>query len=296
MPIEIKTIYNAATLNYRFKEKLNSYKNCIEKKNIDGCHGFNNEHLNTGVIQNKICEAVIQFLTHLKEETKDTTYRDNGCKYLYYWLYTHMKKDQETIKNTLKLYEELYRIYNQKHDLLNTFDNYIKEMNEHTSEKLVKLTDMYNILDNFYEGEKPPKPKVDCISGVAALYTKYLDECIKGYDDDFCDELKNFRKKHNFIIQKVLLCEGEQYLLPPVVRVNRVDMTIIPYTLISVTSFILPILYKFTAFGPWIRHLIGKNRNMLDNINEEPNQLLDTYEIGDDNSNMLNYNIAYNFS
>ncbi|SBT55339.1 PIR Superfamily Protein [Plasmodium ovale wallikeri] len=64
----------------------------------------------------------------------------------------------------------------------------------------------------------------------------------------------------------------------------------------SITSLILPILYKFTAFGPWIRRLLGRNENILQYINEEENHSLNTYEIQDDNSNMPNYYIAYNSS
>ncbi|SBT54094.1 PIR Superfamily Protein [Plasmodium ovale wallikeri] len=296
MPLEIQTIYNAATLNDRYKEKLNSFKNDLKTKNINGCQNFNNQYLNTGVDAYKICEAVILFLGHLIEETTDTIYRDNGCKYLFYWLYTHVINDEQTNKNTLKLYKDLYTIFNEEYNGSYNFDNYINVMNENTIEKLVKLTNIYDKLDNFYEGKESPVPKRDCVSGVSDLYTKYSYECIKGYDYDFCDELKNFRKKHNFIIQQVLLCEGEEYLLPPVESFDAVNKTIIPFSFISISSLILPILYKFTPFGPWIRRLIGKNKNILENIDEETSHSLNTYEIGDDNSSIRDYIIAYNSS
>ncbi|SBT01696.1 PIR Superfamily Protein, partial [Plasmodium ovale curtisi] len=69
--------------------------------------------------------------------------------------------------------------------------------------------------------------------------------------------------------------------------------TIIPFTLISFISLILPILYKFTAFGPWIRQLVFKNRNVLDNINEDINDSLQIYERENDYSKTRGYNIAY---
>ncbi|SBS80878.1 PIR Superfamily Protein [Plasmodium ovale curtisi] len=263
MHLEITTIYNAAYSNCKYKETLYSFKNSREMQNTDGCTGFTNEHLKNETNQDKICEAVILFLRHLKEET-DSTYRDNGCKYLYY--------------------------------CSNTFKNYINEMNEQTSDKLVKLTDMYNKLEDFYEIKKSHETEKKCTSGVKDLYAEYLDECRKGYDYDFCDELKNFRKKHNYYVQKVLFCEGEQYFLPPVERFDTVDMTIIPFSLMSVTTLILPILYKFTAFGPWIRRLIGKNENLLKYINEEKNHSLNTSEMENENSEILRYNIVYNSS
>ncbi|SBT53974.1 PIR Superfamily Protein [Plasmodium ovale wallikeri] len=289
------SLYNAAALSNRYKEKLDSYENSTEMKNMAGCSEFHNEHLNAKDKQNKICEAVISFLSHLQKET-DPIYRDSGCKYLYFWLYTHVISNQQTIENTLNIYKELYNIYNKNHEGSDVLTNYINVMNEDISDKLVKLTNIYNKLDNFYDGITEPLPKGKCNSGVSELYATYLDECKKGYDDDFCDELKIFRKKHNFIIERVLSCEGKQYLLPPVERFNTVSKTIVPFTLLSVTSFILPVLYKFTALGPWIRHHIGKNRNVCNNMNEEADQLVYSYEIEDDNFSMQNYNIAYNSS
>ncbi|SBS92765.1 PIR Superfamily Protein [Plasmodium ovale curtisi] len=265
MPLEIQTIYNAANLNYSYKEKLDSYKNSTEM-NMAGCQKFTNQHLDDGVNVYRICVAVISFLSYLIEETENTTYRDIGCKYLFYWLYTHVKSNEQASKNMLKLYNELHRIHNEQHNSLGIFNK-----------KIFPVTN-----DN-------------CISGVSDLYAKYSDECREGYDD-FCDELTNFRKKHNFIIQEVLLCQGKQYILPPVEKFDTANKTIIPFSLIPLTSLILPILYKFTAFGPWIRRKIGKNKNIWKNINEETNNSLNTYEIGEDNLNMRDYNIAYNSS
>ncbi|SBS94393.1 PIR Superfamily Protein [Plasmodium ovale curtisi] len=296
MHLEITTIYNAAYSNYIYKSKLDSYKNEKETKNLNGCPEFTNEHLNSESNKQKICEAVILFLKHFKEESDDTTYYDIGCKYLFYWLYTHVKSNEKAFINTLNLYKQLYSIYNEKHNGLGIFNEYIDVMNEHTIDKLVKLTDMYNILDNFYERNTSQETEENCTSGVKDLYTKYLDECRNGYDYDFCDELKNFRKKHNYFIQNIKKCKGVKYLLPPVEKSDTVGTTIIPFSLITVTSLILPIIYKFTAFGPWIRRIIGKNKNILEYINEDTNHSLNTYEIRDDSSNMPNYNIAYNSS
>ncbi|SBT83717.1 PIR protein [Plasmodium ovale] len=347
MPLEIQTIYNAAYSNCIYKHKLDSYKNDGELENNDSCSEFTNSNLINQDESQKICKAVILFLSHLKEykvvtygdtvygntsngdsahgdsahgdsahgdiahgdtaygdtaygdtaygdtEYGDTTYRDNGCKYLFYWLYNHVLKNGQTIENVLNMYKDLYRIYIQHHDNLNTFDKYINEMNEHTSYKLVRLTNLYNELDKFFTQNEEKKEKTACNSYSLVTYFSYVDECQNGYDNDFCDELKNFRKKYNSFIKNVIKCE-EKYLLPPVERIDAVDMTIIPFSFISVTSLILPILYKFTAFGPWIRRLIGKKENILEYINEETHHTLNTYEIGNDNSNMPNYNIAYN--
>ncbi|SBS95187.1 PIR Superfamily Protein [Plasmodium ovale curtisi] len=154
-------------------------------------------------------------------ESDDTTYYDIGCKYLFYWLYTHVKSNEKAFINTLNLYKQLYRIYNEQHNAFGIFNKYIDIMNEHTIDKLVKITDI---------------------------------------------------KKHNRSIKNIKKCKGVKYLLSPVEKSDIV------------------------AFDPWIHRLIGKNKNILEYINEETNHSLNTYEIRDDNSNMPNYNIAYNSS
>ncbi|SBS90537.1 PIR Superfamily Protein [Plasmodium ovale curtisi] len=303
MSLEIQTIYNAAYSNCIYKDKLDYYKNDGELDNNNGCSDFKNSHLITQGNEQNICKAVILFFKDLNEQKyiygdttyEDKTYRDNGCKYLFYWLYTYALNKKESIKNTLNLYKDLYRLYNENHNNLNKFSDYINEMNEDTSEKFVRLTNLYNELDDFFTKNEKEKGKEVCTGNFINIYNNYVDECQNGYDYDFCDELKNFRKKYNSFIKNVIKCE-EKYLLPSVEHIDAVDMTIIPFSLIPVTSLILPILYKFTAFGPWIRRLIGKKENILEYINEETHHTLNTYEIGNDNSNMPNYNIAYNSS
>ncbi|SBT02064.1 PIR Superfamily Protein [Plasmodium ovale curtisi] len=308
MPLEIQTIYNAAYSNCIFKNKLDSYKNNGELENNNGCSDFKNSHLITQGNEQKICKAVILFFKDLNAHTdnkykdptnenityENTTYKDNGCKYLFYWLYTYALNKKESIKNTLNLYKDLYTRYNKNHEGLIKLNKYIDEMDVHTSTKLVNLTNLYNELDKFFTENENKNEKV-CKGDFIHSYNSYVDECRNGYDYDFCDELKNFRKKYNYFIKNVMKCE-EKDLLPPVESIDAADMTIIPFSLISVTSLILPILYKFTAFGPWIRRLIKKNENKLEYINEETNQSLNTYETRDDISNMQNYNIAYNSS
>ncbi|SBT57680.1 PIR Superfamily Protein [Plasmodium ovale wallikeri] len=310
MPLEIQTIYNAAFSNCIYKNKLDSYKNASELENNNSCSEFTYSDLITQTNAQKICKAVILFLNDLNEHKEDrykdptnenityenTTYRDNGCKYLFYWLYTYeLNQSSKTFENALNIYMDLYRRYNENHGELNKLNKCIDEMNVHTSSKLVKLTNLYNTLDDFFSKFETNKKKEACTSYSLETYFSYVYECRKGNDIDFCNELKNFRKKYNSFIKNVIQCE-EKYLLSPVESFDIVGTTIIPFSFISVTSLILPILYKFTAFGPWIRRIIGKNENIYEYTNEETNHSLNTYEIQEENLNMPNYYIAYNSS
>ncbi|SBT83070.1 PIR protein [Plasmodium ovale] len=309
MPLEIQTIYNAAYSNCIYKDKLDSYQTSTELQDNNICLGFTNSHINNQNNAQKICKAAILFFKDLNDQEhkyadttyedtkyKDKTYRDNGCKYLFYWLYTDVLNGKVSIENTLILYQKLYSIYNENHEHLNAFDKYINEMNEDTSGKFVRLTNLYNELEIFFEENKSKNEKEYCTSYSFNSYLKYVDECRSGYDNDFCNELKNFRKKYNFFIQKVIKCQGKKDLLPPVEKSDIIGIILTPFTLILLTSLILPLLYKCTSVGPWIRNKIGKKKNIWDNINEETDQLLNNFEIEENNLNNRNYNIAYNLS
>ncbi|SBS89161.1 PIR Superfamily Protein [Plasmodium ovale curtisi] len=294
MPLEIQTILH----------KLDYYKNDGELENNNSCSDFTNSHLITQGNEQKICRAAILFFKDLNEQKykigdtihEDITYRDNGCKYLFYWLYTYeLNNNNKTFENTLNIYKDLYRRYNQSHGELEKLKKHIDEINVHTSAKLVKLTNLYNTLDNYFSTYEKNTVKEACTSYPLETYISYVEECRKEYDNDFCNELKNFRKKYNSFIKNVIKCE-EKYLLSPVESIDVVGITIIPFSLISVTSLILPILYKFTAFGPWIRRLIKKNDKIMEYINEETHHSLNTYAIEHENSNIRSYNIPYNSS
>ncbi|SBT55325.1 PIR Superfamily Protein [Plasmodium ovale wallikeri] len=269
MLLEIPTTYNVASSYKEYKTYLDSYKKEEITTYMFGCEKFINQYLNDAEDPAlNVCYAVMKFLNLLEE--KNYTQKEKGCKYLFYWLHAEVLRSKQPIKNTLNLYKELYKNYHSEENL-NTLDNYINQINEHTSDKLVKLTGIYDKLEHFSSEYELKHEKKTCTGDCMDLYNTYVDECRKGYDKDFCNELKNFREKYHFFIKKILSYEGEQYLLPPVESFNTLNVIIIPFTLILVTSLIFPILYKFTAFGPWIRRIIGKNNNMWENINEETN-------------------------
>lgn len=173
---------------------------------------------------------------------KNESYKDEGCKYLFNWLHVDVLKRKTTIENTLILYRELYKRFNEEG--LNILSNYTNKINENTSDKLVKLIHIYDTFDQFEKEFQTTRNTEKCSNDCISLFTSYLHECRTGYDDDFCNELKNFRAKHNFFIKNYLSCDGEKYLLPDVENSDIVGMVTIPFILILVTIFILPLLYK----------------------------------------------------
>ncbi|SBT72298.1 PIR protein [Plasmodium ovale] len=294
MSLEIPTIYNVASSYKEYKKELDTYKGHDVLIDAFDCNAFNNEFLRkSGDNVFRICYAVMNFLNLLME--KDDSYKDKGSKYLFHWLHVDVLGNKYPIQETIILYKALHEKFNNEEGD-DTLYNYINQIDEHTSDKLVKLTSIYDKLEQFNSEYESKNEKQTCTGECMDLYNTYVDECRKGYDKDFCNELKNFREKYHFFIRKILSYEGEQHLLPPVESFNTLNVIIIPFTLILVTSLIFPILYKFTAFGPWIRRIIGKNNNMWENINEETNHSLNPYEMENKKLENSSYNISYNSS
>ncbi|SBT01953.1 PIR Superfamily Protein [Plasmodium ovale curtisi] len=262
---------------------------------IYGCDDFSDLHINIPTDNfPKFCSTTIKFLNHLKENSH--VYRDEGCKYLYYSLYVEILRRQTSFENTIILYKKLNKIFNDHNDGFNTLDNYISTLNLNTSNNLAKLIDIYKKFDKF-ERNLDSTPSIEkCIGDCIQLFKDYLNEYKKGYDYDFCYELKIFREKYNTFIKKVIKYEGEQYLLPPFEMFDTGHMIIIPFLMILVAAFIFPILYKFTTFGPWILHTLGMKKNILKNINEKARHSMNNYNMKIDKSKKLSYNVAYNSS
>ncbi|SBS89920.1 PIR Superfamily Protein [Plasmodium ovale curtisi] len=291
----ISTEYNVVSTYKDYKREISTYNSEEGITSFPGCDKFNNPNIKISAsLFPNLCVTAIRFLYHLKE--RYDTYRDDGCKYLYYWLYVYVLNRNTSTQNTLIFYKNLNKIFNDDNDGLNTLDNYINKMDEITSDNLVKLIDIYEKFYTFENEFKTAGVRKKCTSECIHLFTKYLDECVKGYDYEFCKELKNFREQYNIFVQKVLNCEGEQYLLPPVENFDTMSTILMPFILIIVASLILPILYKFTPFGQWIHRKIRKKKDIVDNINEEENNFLHAYDMDNNHSKNQNYNIMHNSS
>ncbi|SBT58162.1 PIR Superfamily Protein [Plasmodium ovale wallikeri] len=288
--------HNKAITPYaKYQEKIDSYESGYDPI-MPGCDRFVSPHLNGSTYNTeKACSITIRLLSHLKE-LDDPSYEEYGCKYLFHWLYSKVLSSKISSEDALHIYKELNTIFNDDNDGYNKFDKYINEMKKDTIDKLDKIINIYNLFNTYIDTLQPTHTNLNCTSGCIDLFTSYAKECREKYDFFFCKELKNFREQYNHFISKVRKCEGEQYLLPPVEFFDTLGLIVVPTVLILVTSFVFPFLYKFTAFGPWINRIIGKNRNIWENINEETNYSLNEYEMEHTNSKKSNYNIAYNSS
>lgn len=81
---------------------LECYKNDDQLIYTFNCDNFTNQYIKDvkGDVF-KFCYAVMHFLNHLKENTD--SYKDEGCKYLFYWLHVEVLEKKYPIEHTLML-------------------------------------------------------------------------------------------------------------------------------------------------------------------------------------------------
>ncbi|SBS93752.1 PIR Superfamily Protein [Plasmodium ovale curtisi] len=156
------------------------------------------------------------------------------------------------------LYKKLNDIFNEENDGDNKFDKCIHQMNKDTCDKIQQIFSLHETFNIFENQEPSDVAEKKCSSSCAELFR-------------------------------------DQYLLQPV-EILDTGVIVAPFVLILVISLILPLLYKFTPFGPWIHQRIGKNQNILNNIIEEENHFIDNYEMKKDDSKKRYYKLLYNSS
>ncbi|SBT02318.1 PIR Superfamily Protein [Plasmodium ovale curtisi] len=295
MSPDTTAIPKATTPYDKYQENIAFYESDREHTNMYQCNELTYTYFKNAQDNiSKVCNTVLSFLNDLKVHNV-SNYRDNGCKYLFYLLHSKTIDSETSFERVLDFTKKLNDIFNEHYDGLHKLDIYINQMNKDTFDKLKKIINLYEAFNTYISKIKPPYNSVDRSSECIDLFVSYANECRQEYDFFFCNELKHFREQYNAFIDKVISCKGEKRLLPPVEFFNTVHVIIIPSFLILLTSFAFPLLYRFTAFGPWIRSLIDKDKKMLYDINEGTKHSLNTY-VENNDSKIRSYNIAYNSS
>ncbi|GAB69918.1 hypothetical protein PCYB_006670, partial [Plasmodium cynomolgi strain B] len=159
---------------------------CV-KDNEDGstviitgnCNDFNGLDLKwTKCSSIQTCRAVENFLNHLQSMNK-ASYTENGCKYMYYWLYVVVLDSKPSHSVTIELYKDLINRY----DNTTIFDKCKNQWNEKKFEKLIKILTLYNNFNKVYPTlhEGKCERANECVS----TYMGYIEECANSDDKDF---------------------------------------------------------------------------------------------------------------
>ncbi|SBT57876.1 PIR Superfamily Protein [Plasmodium ovale wallikeri] len=285
-----ETIYTVASSFRAYKTELEGEYESGFSLDMGECNEFTSDYLN-GTESAKTCHLAVKYLLHLKESV-NIPYIDKGCKYLFYWIHGKVVKNEKSIENTLKLYN-IFRQKYEDYDETIKFDKYLEHFSNDMLDRLIRLFELYVKFSTFERKSTPSCEKCECANECAKLYDSYVDECHKGNDYDFCNELENFKETYENNMKNADCPEGVQKILRPIKTHNIVLIILIPLIFILVKSFVLFILYKFTPFGFRIRTLLNRKKSIYNSLNQETDKLLYTSEKLNKNSENSNFSLSY---
>ncbi|SBT84319.1 PIR protein [Plasmodium ovale] len=241
------------------------------------------------------------------ETTVNDRFSDNDCNFLNYWLNgklsDNVKDGAINVKDFYEKMKDKDAVFFSKHcNLDNHFYNINPEIFENMKllyklyDNAVKVLNIINDPNYKYEEDKSCN---DYIEECDEKYKKAMDRCFNS-NDDFYNALKNFKDGYKIITEpsynKSNACNYREFYYFPEydgVLEKKANAIKISSTLL-VLSFALPLIYKYTPFGPFLRANINRVKNKWMNSDEYGSELpsLPT-DVEDNISDNGEYNIGY---
>ncbi|SBS94151.1 PIR Superfamily Protein [Plasmodium ovale curtisi] len=272
-----KTIYNVANAVDTYRNQLN---NDSEETfiNMEICRNFVSPNIDKANAELN-CERAIKYLSYLKSfESLD--FRDQGFRYMCYWIYYDVLNDKKSFENTLNLYREFHSKYEEFDD--HKFEEYLKHFSIDMLENLINLTDLYKIFNSFKGIGDSSCTNHAYVQQCAEKYNTYVDECYAGDDDDFCDELENFKQAYDNAMKNVNCPENIPKILPPIKRYNAGSIVSIPFAILL-----------FTPFGLRVSSLLKRKKTMHNDLEQDKNEFVFNSKKPDVNSENKKYSLSY---
>ncbi|CAG9480122.1 unnamed protein product [Plasmodium vivax] len=233
-------------------------------KNTSNCESFKADKLSnyhSAVEFTKLCAKTAE---NQKVIVNDPNFSEAAyCEYINYWIYDTLKSlDPFNYSSLLdKFYEKL--------DNLKDCKKYNRDI---SPEMHKKLKDLYEMYDDFNKFKKESLDNLigTCNYGITCVekYNKYVKKCKRYYKNGLCMNLIYFKYEYDDHIKNITnisKCKHKIKNLEPI-KSDLAAIISLSFVLMTLISFILLYLYKFTSFGPWIStNLGGKNiRNKPD--------------------------------
>ncbi|GAW82737.1 variable surface protein [Plasmodium gonderi] len=295
----IKRLYSIA-----FVDSLYEYGLLLKSYTTNSSGNFNDQCTNISKIfsndlqsnVNAICTKVMSYLENI-HKTSDNRLITSSCIYLYYWIYEEFKKqEKDNSIYTKMIYDLLIMVYNNRGNI-SICNNYAKTI--FNDEEMLKLKDIYDMVTILHdlnkEGACSNEEKPNCTNQCFNTYIKYEAECKFNNDHYFCKILNDFRNAYNTKLRNLSGANIHYKLLPSFHTYNIKLTVIIPVLVALITSVILFMLYKFTAFGSYISQSIIREKNVFNVIAKKRN-ILEQSDISSNIPNNRKYNVYYNFT
>ncbi|SBT72050.1 PIR protein [Plasmodium ovale] len=203
----------------------------------------------------------------------------------------------ENMKFLYELYYNAVKIINMITDKVYTDEE--QENKEHEKEnKKEPGTDEHEVEER---NDKKKKSCTDYIMECDKSYKEAMDRCLNT-NDDFYNALKIFKDSYGFLTEpssnESNACNSREFFFfpkyDPVPEKEKRIMTIKISSTLSVLSLALPLIYKFTPFGPFLRAKINRVKDRWMNTDTNVDELLPlSTDIEDNISDYGEYNIGY---
>ncbi|SBS91119.1 PIR protein [Plasmodium ovale] len=261
-----------------------------------------------------ICENFFYMYKYLHEyydtQVSQSTLTNEDFDFLNYWLNVKLKGENSNAlicidKFNKKIKDEIENIISG----IKKLEKDLHVIDPSNLENMEILYELYNtkqkIIDIMFDMDNKEDKKVLCKNYTEICYNKYVEgmnKCLYGYDD-FYKVLKLFERDYKYLIEDVIDESGkcksnDLFQLPekdPVIESKeRRIMTIKILSTPLILLFVIPLLYKYTPFGPFLRTKINMLRSRWMNLdNNRDELLLSSTDIEDNISDQGEYNISY---
>ncbi|SCA81850.1 VIR protein [Plasmodium vivax] len=257
-------------------------ENLISKKNADAvssdktdCDSFKTNKLleneaNAGSFPDR-CSKISKYSTdHIGSSNSP---KPAFCYYINYWFHGELKDSVKSSYSTL-----LIDFYKQIRSL-KAFDTYKSEISKDKYEELKFLYELYDAFKTFKEvSSKENQVNCESINKCIQKYNAKLGECQKYYNNGLCMNLINFKYEYDDHKLKAKSCVNKMEDLEPI-KSDLAARVLLPFVTMTLISFILIFLYKFTSFGAWIRPKLG-GKNKTNKLDKRIQELHNTSELG----------------
>ncbi|SBT83854.1 PIR protein [Plasmodium ovale] len=247
---------------------------------------------------------------HSNDISKEDTFTDYDCDFLNYWLNVKLRENvKDGSINVVDFYQEIknkdFELFSKNKDL----NGYLHVIDPDILKNMQLLYELYDtkqkITDIIFDQDIAVEQKDLCQEHLKNCYDNYIKgiyNCLSGCDD-FYKALKVFKIDYKYLTEKVAneskYCKiRENFRLPEVDPVLEAEQTrIMTIKILSaplIMSFAIPLLYKYTSLGPFLRTKINIVKNRWINSDEYESELspLST-DIEDNISENGEYNIGY---
>ncbi|SBT83040.1 PIR protein [Plasmodium ovale] len=258
---------------------------------------------------------------------KDDTFSYYDCDFMNYWLNNKLRENvNDGLINVKEFYDE---IISKNEKFFSKHEELGKHMNVIDPEILKNIKLLYELYDNAVKiiniiGDKnytPDEQEMESQENephenqqpkkeVHKPCSYYVEQCDKNYKEamdrclnsnvDYYNSLKFFKGSYDFLAEKkpdeLNTCNSSKFFFfleyDPVLEKQRNTIKI--SSTLSVLSLALPLIYKYTPFGPFLRAKIRMVKDRWLNPGKIADELLPlSTDIEDNISDNENYNIGY---